>query len=80
MNFVLLINLTLLKTEHVFLLNIVEHENFSTNKYENANKGVTMRIIFFLCISVFRVASRPRVKLVDSKSALNPGSLFYCPF
>ena len=47
MNFVLLINLTLLKTENVFLLNIVEHENFSTNKYENANKGVIMRIILF---------------------------------
>ena len=26
----------------------------------------------FLCISVLRVASRPRVKLTDCKSALNP--------
>ena len=26
----------------------------------------------FLCISVFRVASGPRVKLVSCKSALNP--------
>ena len=36
---------------------------------------------FFLCISVLRVASGPRVKLVSCKSALNPpGGLLYRPF
>ena len=43
----------------------------------------------FLCVSVLRVASGPRVKLASCKSALNPttpppppppGSLFYWPF
>ena len=37
MKFVLLINLKLLTIANVFLLNIVEHENSSANKYENAN-------------------------------------------
>ena len=37
MKFVLLINLKLLTTANSFLLNIAEHENFSANKYENAN-------------------------------------------
>ena len=37
MKFVLLINLKSLTTANSFLLNIVEHENFSANKYENAN-------------------------------------------
>ena len=37
MKFVLLINLRLLTTANSFLLNIAEHENFSANKYENAN-------------------------------------------
>ena len=37
MNFVLLINLKLLTISYSFLLNIAEHENFSANKYENAN-------------------------------------------
>ena len=31
-----------------------------------------MRTDFFLCISVLRVASGPRVKLASCKSALNP--------
>ena len=31
----------------------------------------------FLCISVLRVASGPRVKLAGGESALNPGGLFY---
>ena len=31
-----------------------------------------MRTDFFLCISVLRVASGPRVKLAGCKSALNP--------
>ena len=35
--FVLLITLKLLTTLNSSLLNIVEHENFSANKYENAN-------------------------------------------
>ena len=35
--FVLLINLKLLTIANYFLLNIAEHENFSANKYENAN-------------------------------------------
>ena len=34
---VLLINLKLLTIANSFLLNIAEHENFSANKYENAN-------------------------------------------
>ena len=34
--------------------------------------GAFMRTDFFLCISVLRVASRPRVKLASCKSALNP--------
>ena len=37
MKFVLLINHKLLTTANSFLLNIAEHENFSANKYENAN-------------------------------------------
>ena len=37
MKFVLLINLKLLSIAKSFLLNIAEHENFSANKYENAN-------------------------------------------
>ena len=37
MEFVLLINLKLLTIANSFLLNIAEHENFSANKYENAN-------------------------------------------
>ena len=35
--FVLLINLKLLTIADSFLLNMAEHENFSANKYENAN-------------------------------------------
>ena len=35
--FVLLINLKLLTIANSFLLNIAKHENFSANKYENAN-------------------------------------------
>ena len=35
----------------------------------------------FLCVSVLRVASGPRVKLAGCKSALNPpGGLLYLPF
>ena len=34
--------------------------------------GAFMRTDFFLCISVLRVASGPRVKLASCKSALNP--------
>ena len=37
MKFVLLINLKWLTILNSFLLNIVEHENFSANKFENAN-------------------------------------------
>ena len=37
MKFVLLINLKLRTIAITFLLKIVEHENFSANKYENAN-------------------------------------------
>ena len=37
MKFVRLINLKLLIIVNYFLLNIAEHENFSANKYENAN-------------------------------------------
>ena len=36
MKFVLLINLKLLTIANSFLLNIVEHENFFANKYQNA--------------------------------------------
>ena len=39
MKFVLLINLKLLTIAMFFLLNIAEHENFSVNKYENANNS-----------------------------------------
>ena len=37
MKFVLLINFKLPTIANSFLLNIAEHENFSDNKYENAN-------------------------------------------
>ena len=37
MKFVMLINIKLLNIAISFLLNIAEHENFSANKYENAN-------------------------------------------
>ena len=37
MKLVLLIKLKLLTITNSFLLNIAEHETFSTNKYENAN-------------------------------------------
>ena len=39
MKFVLLINLKLLTIAMFFLLNIAELENFSVNKYENANNS-----------------------------------------
>ena len=35
--FVLVINLKLITTANSFLLNVAEHENFSTNMYENSN-------------------------------------------
>ena len=35
--FVLLLNLKLLLIVNAFLLNIAEHENFSADKYKNAN-------------------------------------------
>ena len=38
MKFVLLLVLKLLTIANSFLLNMAEHENFSANKYENANK------------------------------------------
>ena len=37
MKFVLLINLKLVTIANSFLINVAEHENFSVNKYENAN-------------------------------------------
>ena len=37
MKFILLINLNLPTAANSFLLNIAQHENFSANKYENAN-------------------------------------------
>ena len=37
MKFFMLINLKLQTVPNSFLLNIAEHENFSANKYENAN-------------------------------------------
>ena len=37
MKFFMLINLRLVTIANSFLLNIAEHENFSANKYENAN-------------------------------------------
>ena len=37
MKFFMLINFKLLTIAHSFLLNVAEHENFSANKYENAN-------------------------------------------
>ena len=37
MKFFLLINLKSLTIANSFLLNIAEHENFSANKYKNAN-------------------------------------------
>ena len=37
MKFFLLINLKLLNTANCVLLNIAEYENFSANRYENAN-------------------------------------------
>ena len=37
MKYVLLLNLKLLSLVNAFLLNIAEHENFSADKYKNAN-------------------------------------------
>ena len=37
MKFVLLINLKLITIGQSFLLNVAEHDCFSTNRYENAN-------------------------------------------
>ena len=37
MKFVLLVNLKLLIIANSFMLSVAEHENFSANKYENAN-------------------------------------------
>ena len=39
MKIALLINLKLQTIANSFLLNIAEHENFSANKYENANNS-----------------------------------------
>ena len=38
MKIFMLINLKLQTTANSFSLNIAEHENFSANKYENANR------------------------------------------
>ena len=42
--FVLLINLKLLTNSNFFLLNMTEHENFSANKYENANYSIVVTV------------------------------------
>ena len=46
--FFMLINLKLLTMPNYFLLNIAEHENFSANKYENANCSFISRENFML--------------------------------
>ena len=46
--FVLLINLKLLKTANSFLLNIVEHENISADKYENTNYNVLLAFSYLV--------------------------------
>ena len=50
MKFFLLINLKLLTIANSFLLNIAEHENFSVNKYENAN------LLAFSCLLVEKIS------------------------
>ena len=47
MKFVLLINLKLLRISNSFLLNIADQENFSFNKYENANSLFISRELAF---------------------------------
>ena len=46
MKFVLQIIVKLLILAKYFLLNIAEHENFSANKYENANYSIVGIFIF----------------------------------
>ena len=62
MNFVLLINLRLLTIAN-FLLNMAGHENFSANKYENANffrSCITLVLdsILFATITKFKTDHR----------------------
>ena len=45
MKFALLINLKLLKIANSFFLNIAEHETFSGNRYENANKAMKLSLL-----------------------------------
>ena len=44
MKFVMLINLKLLTIPNSLLLNIAERENFSADKYENANNIISLLI------------------------------------
>ena len=46
MKFVLLINLKLLTIANSFLLKIAEHEDFSANKFENANNKCQLLLAF----------------------------------
>ena len=52
MKFVLLINRKIITIANCFLLNIAEHENFSANKYENANNCI-VGIFFYLLAQKF---------------------------
>ena len=55
---VLQINLKLLTTANSVLLNIVKHEKFSANKYENAN---------YCCIFIFISRENFKLSLVEHK-------------
>ena len=69
MKFVLIVNLKLLTIANTFLLNIVEHENFSANKYENANYCY---INFIISREKF---IRSRIEHEKSFITLGPGPL-----
>ena len=56
MKFVLLINLKLPTIANSFLLNIAEHENFSANKYENADCQLKLAFSYLLAEKISRSA------------------------
>ena len=60
MKFVLVMNLKLLTIANSFLLNIAEHENFSANKYENANYSWHFHILLTKNFSIFLEISKSK--------------------
>ena len=79
MKFVLLINLKLLTTANSFLLNIAEHEIFSSNKYENANNILNMKMPTIVGMFIFVSRGNFVLSSVEHEKSFitsGPGTLF----